>query len=128
MDLRTLDFAPDRQRMQIQAIAALVMSAVGKHIPDDGSSHKHAVYDLIDALDKAGIEIITADDRAKAGLPPRSFKGWTEQELHILENQRMLAMLSPMPPLIVTAEDADRIMQAQAEGTARQAGAIGLRR
>lgn len=101
MDERTFDFTPDRRRQQVMAVIALIMDAIGKHIPDDGHSRKHATYDLLDALDGAGIDIITNDDRAKAGLPPRGPKGWTDQELKILDLKRMEAMLAPMPPLIV---------------------------
>jgi len=100
-ELKAFDFTPDRRRHQVMAIVALVMDAIGKHIPDDGHSHKHATYDLLEALDKAGIDIITEEDRARAGLPPRGPKGWTHQELQIMDHKRLMVMLEPLPPMIV---------------------------
>lgn len=103
MDYKGTDFTPDRQRNQTMAVAHFIMQAIGKHIPDDGSSRKYAMYDLIEALDKAGVDIITAEHRTAAGLPPRGPKGWTDHELRILEAKRMELLLSPMPPLILSA-------------------------
>ena len=97
-------FVPDRQRRQIDAIVHLVMEAVRKHIPDEGNAHKHAVYDLRDALESAGIDIITNEEREKAGLPPRGPKGWTYEELKVLEVKRMEALLRPLPPMIFPAK------------------------
>lgn len=102
MAYKETDFTIDRQRQQTMAVVHFVMQAIGKHIPDDGSSRKHATYDLFDALDKAGVEIITAEHRVATGLPPRGPKGWTNQELQIMEAKRMQAMLAPMPSFIMT--------------------------
>jgi predicted metal-dependent phosphoesterase TrpH len=93
------EYAPDRQRYQVDAVAALIMSAVGKYIQRD--DHKYATRDLIDALHNAGIDVITKDDREKAGLPPRNQKGWTDQELAIMDVKRTEAMLRPLPPIIL---------------------------
>jgi hypothetical protein len=102
MEYKAIDTTPDRQRNQTMAVAHFIMQAIGKHIPDDGSSRKYAMYDLVEALDKAGVDIITAEHRANAGLLPRGPKGWTNHELQVLEAKRMEALLSPMPPFIVT--------------------------
>jgi hypothetical protein len=102
--LTATDYVPDRQRRQIQAIAHLIMDAIGKHIPDDGNSRKHALYDLFDALEKAGIDIITKEDREAAGLAPRGPKGWTVTELQVMEAKRMEALLRPPPPMIFPAK------------------------
>lgn len=93
--------APDRRYRQIHAVAHMIMSAIGKHIPDDGHSRRHAVEDLLNALDTAGIDIITNEDRARAGLPPRGELGWTDQELHIIDLMRQRALLEPMQPVII---------------------------
>lgn len=93
------DYSPDRRRVQINAIIAFVMDAIGKHIPDDGHSRKHAVYDLQDALARAGVEIITEQERLNAGLPPRNERGWTQEELRILDARIMKAMLEPAPSM-----------------------------
>lgn len=93
------DFTPDRQRQQVMAVAHLAMQAVRKHIPE--ALWKRATLDLCEALDAAGIDIITAEDRAKAGLEPRSAKGWTPTELQIMDAKRVEAMLGPIQPLIV---------------------------
>lgn len=100
MRYKATDLTPDRQRMQTMAMVAFVMNAIGKHIPDDGSSHKRATYDLFDALQNAGVDVITAEHRKAAGLPPRGPMGWTDQELHIMEQKRIEAMLSPMPIMV----------------------------
>lgn len=101
MDYKATDFTPDRQRNQTMAVVHFVMQAIAKHIPDDGPHRKYATRDLFDALQAAGVDIITNEDRAKAGLPPRGPKGWTDHELQILEAKRMEALLSPMPPMIM---------------------------
>lgn len=101
MEYKAIDMTPDRQRNQTLAVAHFIMQAIGKHIPDDGSSHKYAMHDLIEALDKAGVDIITAENRVNAGLPPRGPKGWTDHELRILEAKRVEALLAPMPPMLV---------------------------
>lgn len=93
---------PDRRRAQINAIVALVMDAIDKHIPDDGHSRKHAAYDLIDALQKTGASFFTEQDRREAGLPPRDDYGWTQQELAVMDSRLLKAMLEPVPPIIVS--------------------------
>lgn len=101
MDYKDTDFTIDRQRQQTMAMVHFVMSAVNKYIaPDERQYANRALYE---ALDKAGVDIITAEHRAAAGLPPRGPKGWTNHELQIMEAKRIEAMLSPMPPIIMTA-------------------------
>ncbi len=50
----------------------------------------------------AGYDFITDMDRANAGLPQRGVLGWTEAELHVMENQRLMALAAPMPPIIIS--------------------------
>lgn len=94
-------FRPDRRRAQINCMVALVMDAIGKHIPDDGSSHKRATYDLMDALYKTGASFFTEEDRRQAGLMPRDETGWTREEFQIMDSKLTMAMLEPIPPMIV---------------------------
>jgi hypothetical protein len=85
----------DKQSDQVASVAALVMGAISKHIPDDGHSRGDAMTDLVSALHDATIDIITQEDRAKAGLPPRSAAGWTDQELRIIDAMRIQEMMLP---------------------------------
>ena len=85
----------DKQSDQVASVAALVMGAISKHIPDDGHSRDDAMTDLVSALHDATIDIITKEDRAKAGLPPRSAAGWTDQELRIIDAMRIQEMMLP---------------------------------
>jgi predicted methyltransferase len=100
MAYKETDFTIDRQRQQTMAVVHFVMETVNKYISPDDREHAH--HELFEALDKAGVDIITAEHRAAAGLPPRSPKGWTRDELHIMEAKRIEALLAPRPPLIVT--------------------------
>lgn len=92
---------PDRRRAQINAMVALVMNAIGKHIPDDGSSRRRAVHDLMDALHKTGASFFTEQDRIAAGLSPRDDYGWTREELVAMDLRITRAMLEPMPPMFL---------------------------
>lgn len=95
---------PNRRRAQINCMVAVIMDAIGKHIPDDGSSRRHACEDLVDALYKTGASFFTEQDRAEAGLSPRDDYGWTREELQMMDNRLTIAMLGPMPPMILPRE------------------------
>lgn len=81
------------------AVVHFVMQAIGKYVPNNDLKYAHR--ELFDALQAAGVDIITNEDRTKAGLPPRGPMGWTSRELQILEAKWMEALLSPMPPIIM---------------------------
>ncbi len=97
------DFTIDRQQRQTMAVVHFIMSTINKYIPPE--DREYARHDLFEAIQKAGVEIITAENRAAAGLPPRGPKGWTDHELHIMEAKRIEAMLAPMPPIIMTKNE-----------------------
>lgn len=98
-DLRAIDMTPDRQSNQTMAVTHFVMKALDEYIPRD--LQKYATRALFDALQEAGVDIITNENRIEAGLPPRGPKGWTDWELKVLDLKRQEAMLAPMQPLIL---------------------------
>jgi hypothetical protein len=70
---------------------------------------QHLVGDRIcRALYRAGAEIITEQDRASAGLPPRDENGWTEEELSIMELHLRAMMLAAVPMTPVSADEIKR--------------------
>ena len=102
MDYQAADFTPDRQRNQTMAVVHFVMTTMNKFISPDDRDYAHR--ELFEAIQKAGVDIITSEHRASAGLPPRSPMGWTDHELKVLEMKRMEALLAPIPPMIMTAQ------------------------
>ena len=101
MDDKATDYTIDRQRQQTMAVVHFVMTTVNKYISPD--EREYAYHELFEAIQKAGVDIITADHRAAAGLPPRGPKGWTDHELQVLEAKRMEMLLAPHPPMIISA-------------------------
>lgn len=102
MEYKAIDMTPDRQRQQTMAVVHFVMNSVSKYISPD--EREYAYHELFEAIQKAGVDIITAEHRANAGLPPRSPKGWTDYEMQVIEAKRMEALLKPMPHFVITGQ------------------------
>lgn len=92
-------YLPDRRRQRVDALVHATMNALDKFIADD--DRKAAYYALVDLFTSKGIDILTAEDRERIGLPPHNEKGWTDQEVRVLELKRMEALLRPMPMMFV---------------------------
>lgn len=104
------DMTIDARYKRAQAMTAHVMHAIGKFITDEERDyHREATRALLDLFFDNGVDIITDQHRADAGLPPRGKKGWTQQELHIMEMKRIQAMLEPMPPIYIPLSMADGV-------------------
>lgn len=104
MDFSSRSLTVDRRRMRADAITAHIMHVIGKYLCDHGdeNGHREASRALFDMLFQAGADIVTDLDRSNAGLPPRDHNGLTREELQIMEHKRIEAMLSPVPPMIVS--------------------------
>ena len=106
MDYKATDFTPDLRRMRAMELTSHIMQIIGKYITNYEDGYlKKAHQDLFDALYFAGVEVITDHVRSQNGLPPRGPKGWTNEELHIMEQRRIQAMLAPIPPIIIAKNE-----------------------
>lgn len=93
----------DRRSLRASAVTAAVMVAIAQSVPPDANMAKIAA-DVMSALYLEGVEIITEHDRIEAGLSPRGPDGLTKEELIIMDARLTLAMLAPLPALIVQAK------------------------
>lgn len=93
----------DKRRMRAMALTAQIMQIVGKYVPHDRERdlQRDLHYELQEAMEKVGAEIISDYDRQQYGLPARGPDGWTMEEIVALEKRRLEMMLAPMPPIIV---------------------------
>lgn len=95
---------PEMRRRHAQALTAHLMHAIGdylcRHGEEDGL--REASGKLFEMIYESGAYIVTDADRQTAGLPMRGPYGLTPQELQIMEAKRIEAMLSPIPPMIIS--------------------------
>jgi len=79
------------------------MHIVGKYVPNDRERdlHRDLHYELLEAMEKVGAEIVSDYDRQQYGLSPRGPDGWTMEEIIELEKRRLEAMYAPSPTFIV---------------------------
>lgn len=97
--IRRLEYAPNLRYQRAQLFANVVMQALGDLLgPDEQFPNKRrdAYERLFEIFHREGFDVITDEDRAKAGLEKRGELGWTDKELHIMEHTRLLAMMSPI--------------------------------
>lgn len=104
MDFNTRALTIDLRRRRADSITAHIMHAIGKYLCRHGEADgaREVSRSLFQMLYEAGADIVTDVDRANIGLAPRDHGGLTRDELHIMENRRIEAMLRPMPPLVMT--------------------------
>lgn len=88
-------FTPELRRHRANQIISQIMQILGKYIctHEHRNLHRDANRDLMEIFYEAGAELITDADRAAAGLLRRGPYGLTAQELAIIENKRIEAML-----------------------------------
>jgi len=93
----------DMRRHRAQVLTAEIMRMMSPYIceHDEKALHRKAHNKLFEFFWTAGYDFITDMDRANAGLPQRGVLGWTEAELRVMENQRLMALTVPMPPIII---------------------------
>jgi hypothetical protein len=98
---------PEFRRNRANALTAQIMHLIGKYLcrhgEEDGA--REVSRTLFDTFYETGAEVITDVDRKMAGLDARGPYGLTPEELRYLEARHIAAMLSPMPPTIITRED-----------------------
>lgn len=89
---------PNRRRQRAEHMAAVVMNAIAPVLRNDGevNGNRHAQRALEDIFNAIGVEVITDQDRAAAGLRLRDWGGYTLEELAILEAHRLSSMMKPM--------------------------------
>lgn len=96
-------YLPDRRRQRSEALVHATMNALDKFIADD--DRKAVYYALADLFTSKGIDILTAEDRERIGLPPHNEKGWTDQEVRALELARMEMLMRPMPMMFAPTKE-----------------------
>lgn len=108
----------NKRRMRAMSLTAQIMELVGKYIPYDPDRDltRDLHYELLDALERHGAEIVSDFDRQEFGLPPRGPDGWTMEEIIALE-QRRLEMLTRPIQFVVPGPLIDPTAQAKATGT-----------
>lgn len=97
------DFTPDMRRMRTEQFVAEVMRVVSPYIcdPDARGREEAEVYRrLIDHFWTVGIDFVSDHIRAQVGLPLRNDRGWTPQELRVMEDLRIEAMMRPVRPIL----------------------------
>lgn len=104
--LMARDLVSDRRRIRAQSLAAIVMQVLDDLLEPDEEwpkKKREAAYRLCDLFHQKGFDVITDEDRARAGLPKRGELGWTDHELRVMEHARTLTMLAPIEPMIFPA-------------------------
>jgi hypothetical protein len=101
LDERSLVF--NLREMRADRLTAAVMHAIHDHLCehcnlDVRRAVAHALFDL---FHDNGYDVVSDEDRRAAGLPERGPKGWTPEELRILESKRILALLGPVKHVIL---------------------------
>jgi hypothetical protein len=92
----------DKRRMRAMALTSQIMQIVGKYVDSDSERDcmRDLSYEIQEAMEKAGAEIISDFDRQQCGLSPRGPDGWTMEEIIELEKRRLELMYAPVPPMI----------------------------
>jgi hypothetical protein len=92
----------DKRRMRAMALTAQIMQIVGKYVDRDRERDcmRDLSYELQEAMEKVGAEIVSDFDRKQYGLSPRGPDGWTMEEIIELEKRRLEMMYAPMQPMI----------------------------
>ncbi len=94
----------DKRRMRAMALTGHILQIVGRYIPHNSERDpmRDLAYELQEALEKVGAEVVSDFDRQQYGLPPRGPDGWTMDEIIALEQRRLEMMYAPMPPVIIS--------------------------
>lgn len=94
---------PELRHIKAQQITAHILQVIGPFLCDHGDSrgYQDAGRALQQMFHEAGADIITDADRRVAGLTDRGPSGLTAQELSILENRKLEAMMQPIRPMII---------------------------
>lgn len=89
------------RQMRAQRITSQLMRILDKHLRHDPDISLRKIHeDILDMFFKADVDIVTEIDRINAELPRRNAYGFTREEMVIMENKKIEAMLKPFPQLI----------------------------
>lgn len=100
------DFTPDHRTRRADILLHHIFHVIDKYIPSnkDHDLRRKCHRELHELLYVAGAEIVTDHDRAFAGLSMRGTKGWTLEEIRILEHKRFEAMIATISPIMPKAD------------------------
>lgn len=87
-------YLPDRRRQRVDALVHATMNAIDKFIADDNRTDVY--YALAGLFTSKGVDILTAEDRERIGLPPHNEKGWTDIEVRAMEAKRLEVLMQPI--------------------------------
>ena len=85
---------------QILDLGVMACDEIGL-APPDRDLMRDLHYELLEAMERHGAEIVSDFDRQEFGLPPRGPDGWTMEEIVALEQRRMEMLTRPIPPMII---------------------------
>lgn len=92
---------PDARHLRARSLSAQILRVLGPYIADRNWRDVQEALELL--LSREGVEVLTDEDRANAGLPPRGPTGWTTDELLAYEKRKLEVMLQPLPTVVVKA-------------------------
>lgn len=94
----------DLRRARANSLASAIFLKMQPYLRTEGPDERHVLRDAFDELFKLlyeeGVEVFTDFDRAKLGLSPRGFDGWTAEEIIALERARIEAFQNPKPFIV----------------------------
>lgn len=90
-DLRAM--LPNRRRRGAEILAHAIVKDIEPHIFE--GEQRDVLEKLYRMFHAAGIDVITDEDRANAGLPARDAYGWTDAELQAIERWRTELLSRP---------------------------------
>jgi len=96
----------DKRRLRAMDLTSQIMQIVGKYVPRDDERDllRDLHYELLEAMEKVGAEVVSDFDRQQYGLSPRGPDGWTMEEIVELERRRLEAMYAVRPPMIISKD------------------------
>lgn len=83
----------DRRGIHAMQLTAMIMEVLKPHL--DTQAYGEVVLELQNLMWSQGVQVITEAERIAAGRPPRNHYGMTLEELAILEQRQIDAMLRP---------------------------------
>jgi DUF1009 family protein len=92
-------FGMDRPNLRAWRAQRLARAVVEKIRPNLADGEEASVLaELTQVFSDLGVEVLTDEDRAEYGLPPRGPDGWTEEEIKAIEQRRRAALGMPSVP------------------------------
>lgn len=83
----------DRRGIHAMQLTAMIMNVLDPYL--DAKEYGEVVLELQNLMWSQGVQVITEAERIAAGRPPRNHYGMTLEELAILEQRQIDAMLRP---------------------------------